>query len=354
MGVADKEFEQPLRDLSAEDLEAGLQEVQQTQVGFAGKLYIVKGSRIEGQGGNFWIERADLPDLVWQHISEPPPVSGLADPDEFVAATEGGLNDLVEQIAMRTGWFARTGRMVEHPRTRFNAVWRIAPDCPLASPDVCRSPSSEAMTGVQAVMTALAERLEPVGIMAVAVTLLDSVLGQSPRRKLMAAHPLSLYGQVRRFDQLPPDDEDGKWADCGRIDKKSAPWTAGLQDLGYGSWVRLRLPAAADGYFEILMLSPEKLVDEQRVATATWIACNSAAELRRVVARAHVRLTSRERECLTGAISGMTAEETAQVVDCSPRTVRFHLTNASAKLGANNVVHAVSRGHALGVWFKES
>ncbi|USD35117.1 MULTISPECIES: LuxR family transcriptional regulator [Vibrio] len=54
-------------------------------------------------------------------------------------------------------------------------------------------------------------------------------------------------------------------------------------------------------------------------------------------------LTNREIECLTWAADGKSALEIAELVDCTERTVKFHLSNACKKLGATNRCQAVTR-----------
>jgi DNA-binding CsgD family transcriptional regulator len=61
------------------------------------------------------------------------------------------------------------------------------------------------------------------------------------------------------------------------------------------------------------------------------------------------RLSSRELDCLSLAAIGKTLEETALILSLSTSTVRFHLRNASRKLGAANRMQAVSKAAYLGL-----
>ena len=63
------------------------------------------------------------------------------------------------------------------------------------------------------------------------------------------------------------------------------------------------------------------------------------------------RLTEREKECLFWACEGKTAWEISKILDVSERTVIFHLTGATKKLGATNRQHAVAKALMLG-WVK--
>lgn len=60
-------------------------------------------------------------------------------------------------------------------------------------------------------------------------------------------------------------------------------------------------------------------------------------------------LSKREKEALSWAARGKTALETARIMGIAERTVEFHLTNAIARLGAANKVHAVAWAVSLGM-----
>jgi DNA-binding CsgD family transcriptional regulator len=60
-------------------------------------------------------------------------------------------------------------------------------------------------------------------------------------------------------------------------------------------------------------------------------------------------LTSREIDCLRLAALGLTAQETAEALDVTVRTVEFHLKNASEKFGAPNKVRAVALAVSQGL-----
>ncbi len=54
-------------------------------------------------------------------------------------------------------------------------------------------------------------------------------------------------------------------------------------------------------------------------------------------------LTARELECLTWVSRGKTDQEVARIIAVAPRTVRFHIDNAKAKLNVETRVQAVAR-----------
>jgi DNA-binding CsgD family transcriptional regulator len=60
-------------------------------------------------------------------------------------------------------------------------------------------------------------------------------------------------------------------------------------------------------------------------------------------------LTAREKDCLRLRSQGKTDWEISQVVGISQSTVKFHLENSRAKLGATNTIHAVSKAIAHGL-----
>ncbi|CCQ72900.1 LuxR family transcriptional regulator [Magnetospira sp. QH-2] len=62
-----------------------------------------------------------------------------------------------------------------------------------------------------------------------------------------------------------------------------------------------------------------------------------------------VHLTDRERDTLSWAARGKTADETGDILNLSTRTVNEHLDNAKRKLGANNKTHAATIAMHMGL-----
>jgi len=56
----------------------------------------------------------------------------------------------------------------------------------------------------------------------------------------------------------------------------------------------------------------------------------------------YARLSSRERDVMTHAVSGLTCKEIAQKLGISPRTVEVHRTHVMHKMGASNLAELVS------------
>lgn len=61
------------------------------------------------------------------------------------------------------------------------------------------------------------------------------------------------------------------------------------------------------------------------------------------------KLTPRELECLFWACEGKTTWEISKIIEISERTVIFHLTSATKKLGAVNRQHAVAKAMSTGL-----
>jgi LuxR family transcriptional activator of conjugal transfer of Ti plasmids len=53
-------------------------------------------------------------------------------------------------------------------------------------------------------------------------------------------------------------------------------------------------------------------------------------------------LTQRERQCLAWISDGKTMQDIAELLDVTPRGVKFHLDNARRNLAASTLPHAVA------------
>ena len=62
----------------------------------------------------------------------------------------------------------------------------------------------------------------------------------------------------------------------------------------------------------------------------------------RVIQQCHARLSSREREVMTLAVSGLSSKDIARKLDISPRTVEVHRTHVMHKMGAANLAELVN------------
>ncbi|KAB2825777.1 MULTISPECIES: helix-turn-helix transcriptional regulator [Aliivibrio] len=57
----------------------------------------------------------------------------------------------------------------------------------------------------------------------------------------------------------------------------------------------------------------------------------------------NINLTKREKECLIWSCEGKSTWEISKILNCSERTVTFHLTNSQIKLSANNRCQSISK-----------
>lgn len=62
-----------------------------------------------------------------------------------------------------------------------------------------------------------------------------------------------------------------------------------------------------------------------------------------------IKLTNREIECLTWATEGKSAWEISKILNCTERTVTFHLANATIKLNCTNRYQALCKAIITGV-----
>ena len=116
---------------------------------------------------------------------------------------------------------------------------------------------------------------------------------------------------------------------------------------GYQSLVRVAFPLSAGRAFECYLFSPRQWHDRTEAALLAWSAFNVWPLLRRALAQARSPLSPRELQCLSLAFEGATARASGLALQCSERTVNFHLANAMAKLQVDNKMAAVQRA----CWF---
>ena len=113
-----------------------------------------------------------------------------------------------------------------------------------------------------------------------------------------------------------------------------------------------RPPVGSTGV--MVRLPPDQLAAVDNWAASEGIALSRPEAVRRLVAKGlerHAgqikaearlaRLTTREREVLSGMADGLTNKEIGSKLEISPRTVEIHRTNALSKLGARNSTDAV-------------
>jgi len=124
--------------------------------------------------------------------------------------------------------------------------------------------------------------------------------------------------------------------------------------LGSGVVIPLRLPGSALGGFSLVtgMVGREFLAWHRRCGR--WATLGAHAIDQRVLTLAappteKIRLSPRERECLTWLASGLRHDRIAEKLGITVPTVELHLANARRRLGARTREQALARAVALGL-----
>ena len=189
------------------------------------------------------------------------------------------------------------------------------------------------------------------------------VLGPSPtggrdQREVLAIHPPRLLGPAEALAESRDfgagwRDSDAPlvaWQDISKSAfEQSSRWRRLWLAHGYQTLVRVAFSLPAGRAFECFMFSPRAFADRSEAAVLAWSAFNVWPMLRRTIAEQRVSLSPRELESLNLAFEGLTARETSLRMDCSERTVNYHLANAMAKLQTDNKLAAVQRACWIGL-----
>lgn len=181
--------------------------------------------------------------------------------------------------------------------------------------------------------------------------------GGSEDRQVVAVHPpvvadaAQALAESRDFG-APWRDSDAPlvaWQHISKTDHlSSSRWRLLWLAHGYQTVVRVEFSLPAGRAFECFMFSPRELTDRAEAASLVWSALNIWPLVKRSIAHARSTLSPRERECLVMAFQGMTARESAQRLNCSDRTINYHLANAMSKLRVDNKMAAIQRACWLG------
>ncbi|WP_332774776.1 helix-turn-helix transcriptional regulator [Polaromonas sp.] len=175
------------------------------------------------------------------------------------------------------------------------------------------------------------------------------VLALHPPRLLDAAWALA---ESRDFG-VPWRDSDAPlvaWQDISKTAfEDHSRWRRLWLAHGYQSVVRVAFPLTVGRAFECYLFSPRQWHDRSEAAALAWSALNIWPLLKRALAQARSPLSPRELKCLSLAFEGLTARQCGEKIDCSERTVNFHLANAMVKLKADNKLAAIQRACWLGL-----
>ncbi|QHE84358.1 helix-turn-helix transcriptional regulator [Hydrogenophaga sp. BPS33] len=189
------------------------------------------------------------------------------------------------------------------------------------------------------------------------------VLGPKPtggrdQREVLAVHPPRLLGPAEALAESRDfgagwRDSDAPlvaWQDISKSSfEQSSRWRRLWLAHGFQTLVRVAFSLPAGRAFECFMFSPRAFADRSEAAVLAWSAFNVWPMLRRTISEQRVSLSPRELESLNLAFEGLTARETALRMDCSERTVNYHLANAMAKLQTDNKLAAVQRACWIGL-----
>ncbi len=200
--------------------------------------------------------------------------------------------------------------------------------------------------------------LQDVGVDAVLVLGPDP-MGGCDAREVLAVHPPRLLGpgqelaRSRDFGSSWRDSDAPlvAWQDIAKsaYTETGSRWRRLWLAHGFQTLVRVAFSLPAGRAFECFMFSPRAFADRSEAAVLAWSAFNIWPMLRRAIAEQRVSLSPREQESLNLAFEGLTAREAAQRMECSERTVNYHLANAMAKLKTDNKLAAVQRACWIGL-----
>lgn len=193
-----------------------------------------------------------------------------------------------------------------------------------------------------------------------------AVLGPQPdggctARRVLAVHPLDAQ-QAAQSLACSPDFGEGPhpqgappvaWqllARPLRLPEAEADmqWRRAWLARGEQAVVRVGFGLPAGRRIDCFLFTAEELQRRGQAAMLGWLVQSWWPALRSALVATWCPLTRRELQCLRLAFDGLTARASAERLDCTERTVNFHIANAMAKLGADNKMAAIQRACWLG------
>jgi LuxR family transcriptional regulator, quorum-sensing system regulator SolR len=139
------------------------------------------------------------------------------------------------------------------------------------------------------------------------------------------------------------------WQTLSLSDQNDAgSWRNYWRTMGFQSFVRVGFEVPDQHSFECYLFSSVSWQSRQEPSMVAWSALNIWPELKQKLSAVISPLSPRELQCLRLAFAGLTARETAEKIECSERTVNFHITNAMTKLKVDSKVAAIQRAISLG------
>lgn len=322
-------------------------------VDFQGDGYIVCTER-DGRAIRVWIERASEPGRRWCALADGlVPIPGGKDQQNEFAVTLGADASTAEQVAMASGLFQRTGRSLEGTGRKPIALWSFSSASPLriravgdADTRPLRDPLGLEGKDIPALMRYFADTVEPLGVMAILVTGPDLAYDDPECRALVAGAPAALatldpqlFASAHR--RLHPA------AEWGPLEQAPFLGASRLIEMGYRSWISVRISVPDGHHYEIVQLGPDAITSPEHAPVAVATATNMIAPLRRA-AVASLKISARELEVLRyGALQ---VKETAEILERTVSTVKFHRDNVRHKIGGASMFQAYLRAQKLGVF----
>lgn len=155
--------------------------------------------------------------------------------------------------------------------------------------------------------------------------------------------------------QPPPDaarpDTDPAIAHC-RHSNQPFVWRAAASGVGWAQGVSSPRALGVRGILSLTRGGPALDDDElHQVEPLLSLVCKTVHEamLRIEAPTAGTPLTEREREVLRWAAVGKTTTEVARILTVSENTIKFHIKNATQKLGTANKTAAVVKAVLMGL-----
>jgi LuxR family quorum-sensing system transcriptional regulator SolR len=189
------------------------------------------------------------------------------------------------------------------------------------------------------------------------VVLGPDVLGDASSRRLLATHPLD--AQAAAFALVDAGDFGEGWRPSRiplvawqQLEAFHPPsetdWRSRWMARGARSVVRIGFGLPAGRRFDCLVFCTQALDHRDQAAALAWPTLEIWPSLKAALVAVYCPLTPRELQCLVLAFDGLTARASAQRMECTERTVNFHLANAMGKLKADNKITAIQRACWLG------
>ena len=154
------------------------------------------------------------------------------------------------------------------------------------------------------------------------------------------AGQLHSWRQIRALDEANRNIDPVSYASHGIAGAITTPVHSPMGVIGAVVW------ATGDASVDVARIFAVRATEMHVLALKFLSAYRDAAQI--VVPAEHVEFTRREIQCLKWAAAGKTDNEIAQIMNVSVPTIRFHLTNASRKLGVSGRSQTIRLATNLG------